>query len=153
MMESSSQDEFASYEANDPFSQTLMVQVDGLLGSFMPLLTEDNYKALVGVLVSEVAEQLEKAVFKSSFNRVCIVGIVVVKVVMVVEASVVVVTFPDYHLSFPLCLSAEIDRIDVDSRSPPNPRWIEKNKKWVKIPKINYHPLLSSWDIQNRYKW
>lgn len=47
-----------------------MVQVDGLLGSFAPLLTEENYKALVGVLVSEVAEQLEKAVFKSSFNRV-----------------------------------------------------------------------------------
>ena len=64
------QEEFASYEANDPFSQTLMVQVDGLLGSFTSLLTEENYKALVGVLVSEVAEQLEKAVFKSSFNRV-----------------------------------------------------------------------------------
>lgn len=63
------EEEFASYEANDPFSQTLMVQVDGLLGSFTSLLTEENYKALVGVLVSEVAEQLEKAVFKSSFNR------------------------------------------------------------------------------------
>lgn len=63
------EEEFASYEANDPFSQSLMVQVDGLLGSFAPLLTEDNYKALVGVLVGEVAEQLEKAVFKSSFNR------------------------------------------------------------------------------------
>ncbi|KAG0730329.1 Conserved oligomeric Golgi complex subunit 4 [Chionoecetes opilio] len=63
------QNQFASYEANDPFSQTLMVQVDGLLGSFTSLLTEENYKALVGVLVSEVAEQLEKAVFKSSFNR------------------------------------------------------------------------------------
>lgn len=63
------EEEFVCYEANDPFSQTLMVQVDGLLGSFLPLLTEDNYKSLVSVLVSEVAEQLEKAVFKSSFNR------------------------------------------------------------------------------------
>ncbi|XP_071533088.1 conserved oligomeric Golgi complex subunit 4 [Panulirus ornatus] len=63
------EEEFASYEANDPFSQTLMVQVDGLLGSFLPLLTEENYKSLVSVLVSEVAEQLEKAVFKSTFNR------------------------------------------------------------------------------------
>ncbi|XP_069957508.1 conserved oligomeric Golgi complex subunit 4 isoform X1 [Cherax quadricarinatus] len=63
------EDEFVCYEANDPFSQTLMVQVDGLLGSFLPLLTEDNYKSLVSVLVSEVAEQLEKAVFKSTFNR------------------------------------------------------------------------------------
>lgn len=64
------QEEFVSFEANDPFSQTLMVQVDGLLGSFHSLLTEENYKSLVSVLVSEVAEQLEKAVFKSSFNRV-----------------------------------------------------------------------------------
>lgn len=65
------QDEFACYEANDPFSQTLMVQVDGLLGSFLPLLTEENYKSLVSVLVAEVAAQLEKAIMKSTFNRVC----------------------------------------------------------------------------------
>lgn len=64
-----SQDEFAAYEANDPFSQTLMVQMDGLLGSFVPLLTEENYRALVAVLVAEVAQQLEKAIFKATFNR------------------------------------------------------------------------------------
>ncbi|XP_042869293.1 conserved oligomeric Golgi complex subunit 4-like [Penaeus japonicus] len=64
-----SEDEFACYEANDPFSQTLMVQVDGLLGSFLPLLTEENYKSLVSVLVAEVAAQLEKAIMKSTFNR------------------------------------------------------------------------------------
>lgn len=63
------QDEFAAYEANDPFSQTLMVQMDGLLGSFVPLLTEENYRALVAVLVAEVAQQLEKAIFKATFNR------------------------------------------------------------------------------------
>ncbi|CAL4126392.1 unnamed protein product, partial [Meganyctiphanes norvegica] len=63
------EEEFACNEANDPFSQTLMVQVDGLLGSFKTLLTMENYKALVSVLVAEVAQQLEKAVFKSTFNR------------------------------------------------------------------------------------
>ena len=47
-----------------------MVQVDGLLGSFVPLLTEENYKSLVSVLVAEVAAQLEKAVLKTTFNRV-----------------------------------------------------------------------------------
>ena len=64
-----SESEFAGYEANDPFSQTLMVQVDGLLGSFLPLLTSENYKSLVTLVVAEVAAQLEKAVLKSSFNR------------------------------------------------------------------------------------
>ncbi|KAK4294099.1 hypothetical protein Pmani_033249 [Petrolisthes manimaculis] len=63
------EEEFAAYEANDPFSQTLMVQMDGLLGSFVPLLTEVNYRALVAVLVAEVAQQLEKAIFKATFNR------------------------------------------------------------------------------------
>ncbi|KAK7076819.1 Golgi transport complex subunit 4 [Halocaridina rubra] len=63
------EEEFACYEANDPFSQTLMVQVDGLLGSFVPLLTDENYKSLVSVLVAEVAAQLEKAVMKTTFNR------------------------------------------------------------------------------------
>ncbi|KAG7154770.1 Conserved oligomeric Golgi complex subunit 4-like [Homarus americanus] len=63
------EEEFACYEANDPFSQTLMVQVDGLLGSFLPLLTEENYKSLVSVLVSEVAEQLEKALGGLQFDR------------------------------------------------------------------------------------
>ncbi|MCL4127343.1 UNVERIFIED_CONTAM: hypothetical protein GTU68_060667 [Idotea baltica] len=63
------EEEFGSYEANDPFSQQLMVQLDSLLGSFLPLLTPDNHKSLVEILVKEVASQLEKAVSKSAFNR------------------------------------------------------------------------------------
>ena len=47
-----------------------MVQVDGLLGSFLPILTAENYRSLVSLLVAEVAAQLEKAVLQSSFNRV-----------------------------------------------------------------------------------
>ncbi|RXG53402.1 Conserved oligomeric Golgi complex subunit 4 [Armadillidium vulgare] len=63
------EEELSAYEANDPFSQQLMVQIDGLLGSFIPLLTTENHKSLVEILVKEVASQLEKAVFKSTFNR------------------------------------------------------------------------------------
>ena len=44
--------------------------MDGLLGSFKPLLTEDNYRWFVSCLVAEVAAQMEKVIHKTAFNRV-----------------------------------------------------------------------------------
>ena len=60
---------YADSEANDPFVQNLILNLDGLLTSFKRSLTPKNYDALVNILVVEVTLQLEKAVFKSKFSR------------------------------------------------------------------------------------
>ena len=60
---------YADSEANDPFVQNLIINLDGLLTSFKRSLTPKNYDALVNILVVEVTLQLEKAVFKSKFSR------------------------------------------------------------------------------------
>lgn len=65
-----SQEEFACYEAQDPFSEALIMNVDGVLGSFRPLLTPANHEALTTTLVQEVATHLEAAMAKVSYNRV-----------------------------------------------------------------------------------
>ena len=64
------QAEFASYEANDPFVEQLMVHLDGLLGNFVSLLTPDNHKSLILILVKEVSAQMEKVALKSTYSRV-----------------------------------------------------------------------------------
>ena len=63
------EDEYADSEANDPFVQNLIINLDGLLTSFKKSLTAKNYDALVNILVVEVTLQLEKVVFKSRFSR------------------------------------------------------------------------------------
>lgn len=60
---------FADFEANDPFIQTLIMNLDNLLGSFKRSLTPANYDVLVSILAAEVTLQLEKVVFKSKFSR------------------------------------------------------------------------------------
>ena len=59
------EDEYADSEANDPFVQTLILNLDGLLTSFKKSLTANNYDALVNILAVEVTVQIEKVVFKS----------------------------------------------------------------------------------------
>ena len=56
---------FADYEANDPFIQTLVMNLDGLLGSFKGSLTEKNFENLVTMMSEEVTLQVEKATMKS----------------------------------------------------------------------------------------
>lgn len=58
------------YETDEPFVQTLVLNVEGLLQVFKNSLTESNYNALIGILTSEVTARLEKVVLKSTFNRV-----------------------------------------------------------------------------------
>jgi len=62
-------DQLAEYEANDPFVQALVVNLDGLVKSFKGCLTSLNYDSLVMIVASEVTTQLEKAVLKSLFSR------------------------------------------------------------------------------------
>lgn len=64
------QEDFASYEANEPFVQNLIMNLEGLLGVFRGSLTTSNYDTLVSILASEVTTHLEKVVMKSTFNRV-----------------------------------------------------------------------------------
>ena len=59
------EDEFSDYEANDPFVQNLIRNLDGLLAGFKKSLSENNYDSLVSILTSEVTAQLEKAVLKA----------------------------------------------------------------------------------------
>jgi len=62
-------EQFAEYEANDPFVQGLIVNLDGLLNTFKSGLTSGNYERFVMMVAGEVTLQLEKAVIKSSFSR------------------------------------------------------------------------------------
>lgn len=63
-------EELAAYEAGETFVQFLIVQIDGLLNSFKNSLSPRNYDALVSILASEVTTRLERAIKKSTFNRV-----------------------------------------------------------------------------------
>ena len=59
---------FADYEANDPFIQTLVMNLDGLLGSFKGSLTEKNFENPVTMMSEEVTLQIEKATMKSKYD-------------------------------------------------------------------------------------
>ena len=63
------EDTFADYEANDPFVQTLVMNLDSLLVSFKESLTATNFETWVGMIATEVTLQLEKTALKSKFSR------------------------------------------------------------------------------------
>ncbi|XP_034473681.1 conserved oligomeric Golgi complex subunit 4 [Drosophila innubila] len=63
------EEELATYEAGETFVQYFIVQLDGLLNSFKNALSPRNYDALVSILATEVTNRLERAIKKSSFNR------------------------------------------------------------------------------------
>uniref|UniRef100_A0A1B6DE98 Conserved oligomeric Golgi complex subunit 4 n=2 Tax=Clastoptera arizonana TaxID=38151 RepID=A0A1B6DE98_9HEMI len=63
------EEEFSSYEANEPFIRSLIANLDSLLSEFKNKLMSSNYDALVSILVTEVTNQMEKVIMKSQFNR------------------------------------------------------------------------------------
>ncbi|KAK3927117.1 Conserved oligomeric Golgi complex subunit 4 [Frankliniella fusca] len=63
------EEEFSSYEANEPFVRNLVANLESLLSSFKSSLTPTNYDTLVSILATEVTHQMEKVIAKSSFNR------------------------------------------------------------------------------------
>nr|SVE74075.1 EOG090X02VY [Daphnia barbata] len=63
------EEEFSCYEAQDPFIQELNLHLDGFMSGFKDSLTVNNYQTLVGTLTSQVAQQFEKVIFKTVFNR------------------------------------------------------------------------------------
>jgi len=64
-----SEEELSAYEAGETFIQSLIVQFEGLLNSFKGVMSDRNYDALVGLLATDTTVRLERAIKKSSFNR------------------------------------------------------------------------------------
>uniref|UniRef100_A0A914NZ97 Conserved oligomeric Golgi complex subunit 4 C-terminal domain-containing protein n=1 Tax=Meloidogyne incognita TaxID=6306 RepID=A0A914NZ97_MELIC len=64
-----SDEELADFEINDPFMSNFILQLDKQLVRFETLLVQENYKMLVSCCAGEVAQQLERVIFKCSFNR------------------------------------------------------------------------------------
>lgn len=64
-----SEDDFSNYEANDPWVQNYILQIDNMLATFKSALSTGNYDTFVSQVTTEVTFQLEKTVLKTSFNR------------------------------------------------------------------------------------
>ncbi|KAL7078779.1 hypothetical protein ACQ4LE_001930 [Meloidogyne hapla] len=64
-----SDEELADFEINDPFMSNFILQLDKQLVRFETLLVPENYRMLVSCCAGEVAQQLERVIFKCSFNR------------------------------------------------------------------------------------
>ncbi|XP_052818537.1 conserved oligomeric Golgi complex subunit 4-like [Mya arenaria] len=63
------EDDYSNFEANDPWVQNFIVAVDTVLGNFKESLTSNNYEKFVSLIMNEITTTLEKAVLKTSFNR------------------------------------------------------------------------------------
>lgn len=65
-----SEEELAAYETTgETFVQSLIVQLDGLLAQFRPVMAERTYDALVAMLATDVTARMEAAIRKCTFNR------------------------------------------------------------------------------------
>lgn len=63
-------DELATYEAGETFAQSLILQLDTLLKSFKDVMSTRNYECLVSLVASDATARLERAIKKSTFNRI-----------------------------------------------------------------------------------
>ena len=62
-------EQFADYAANDPWVQQTIVNIDSLIKTFKPSLTQSNFESFINIVAGEVTVLMEKAVTKTSFNR------------------------------------------------------------------------------------
>ncbi|KAG9267215.1 conserved oligomeric Golgi complex subunit 4 isoform X1 [Astyanax mexicanus] len=63
------EEEFSEYEANDPWVQQLIVQLEQLMAEFKVGLSPLIYDTLSSLMTSLISIQLEKTVFKCTFSR------------------------------------------------------------------------------------
>ncbi|XP_072515891.1 conserved oligomeric Golgi complex subunit 4 [Salminus brasiliensis] len=63
------EEEFSEYEANDPWLQQLIVQMEQLMAEFKVGLSPLIYDTLTSLMTSLIAIELEKTVFKCTFSR------------------------------------------------------------------------------------
>ncbi|XP_057390791.1 conserved oligomeric Golgi complex subunit 4 isoform X2 [Balaenoptera acutorostrata] len=63
------EEEFNDYEANDPWVQQFILNLEQQMGEFKASLSPVIYDSLTSLMTSLVAVELEKVVLKSTFNR------------------------------------------------------------------------------------
>lgn len=63
------EEELANYEAGETFAHSLIHQLDTLLKSFQNVMNSRNYDGLVSIVTTDVTARLERAIKKSTFNR------------------------------------------------------------------------------------
>ncbi|CAH7061866.1 conserved oligomeric Golgi complex subunit 4 [Phodopus roborovskii] len=63
------EEEFNDYEANDPWVQQFILNLEQQMAEFKVSLSPVIYDSLTGLMTSLVAVELEKVVLKSTFNR------------------------------------------------------------------------------------
>lgn len=63
------EEELANYEAGETFAHSLIHQLDTLLKSFQNVMNTRNYDALVSIVATDATARLERAIKKSTFNR------------------------------------------------------------------------------------
>ncbi|ESO82827.1 hypothetical protein LOTGIDRAFT_108827, partial [Lottia gigantea] len=63
------EEEFSNFEANDPWLQSFIANLDTILNTFKASLTPANNEKFVNLITGEITVQLEKAVIKTVFNR------------------------------------------------------------------------------------
>jgi len=64
-----SEEDFSIYEANDPWVQNFIMNLDTTLNTFKEAMTSSIYDRLATAISAEITQQLEKAVTKTGFNR------------------------------------------------------------------------------------
>ncbi|XP_030621649.1 conserved oligomeric Golgi complex subunit 4 isoform X2 [Chanos chanos] len=63
------EEEFSEYEANDPWVQQLIVQLERLMAEFKVGLSPVIYDTLSSLMTNLIAMEMEKTVFKCTFSR------------------------------------------------------------------------------------
>uniref|UniRef100_A0A3Q3PZL3 Conserved oligomeric Golgi complex subunit 4 n=1 Tax=Monopterus albus TaxID=43700 RepID=A0A3Q3PZL3_MONAL len=63
------EEEFNDYEANDPWVQQLIVNLEQLMAEFKTALSPVIYDTLTSLMTSLISIEMEKTVFKCSFSR------------------------------------------------------------------------------------
>ncbi|KAM7424057.1 hypothetical protein PAMA_000427 [Pampus argenteus] len=63
------EEEFNDYEANDPWVQQLIVNLEQLMGEFKTALSSVIYDTLTSLMTSLISLEMEKTVLKCSFSR------------------------------------------------------------------------------------
>ncbi|CAF1294888.1 unnamed protein product [Adineta ricciae] len=64
-----SEDEYSQFDANDPFIQNFILQIDQLFVSFKGALRIGNYDRLISASTNEIVTMWEKVLSKCGFNR------------------------------------------------------------------------------------
>lgn len=54
---------------NEPFVESLLASLDALLAHYESVLLKDNYEEFVATVATETSRQIEKQIYKCTYNR------------------------------------------------------------------------------------